>query len=435
MHSARSAAAQILKQVWVKKRSLTQAIPEFCKYLPPEEISLTKALCFGVIRHQETLSDAIEPLLNNPFRSKDKDILALLLIGAYQLSAMRTPEYAAIDSCVTACRELKKEWACSLTNAILRKYQSQLDIWPSKYSEQVASEHPEWLYNKIRFRWPEYADEILTANNQEPPLCLRVNQQQISRDDYATKLEAADLAYRLGDYGDEAIYLLDRKQDVQTLPGFAEGEISVQDEAPQLSAQLLDLQPGQRVLDACAAPGGKTCHILETEPALEKLIAVDIDASRLKRVKENLQRLQLTADCVAADISKLDKWWDGQAFDRILCDAPCSATGVIRRHPDIKYLRRESDIQKLSNLQLKILQNLWQCLKPGGILLYATCSIMPEENNALIKRFLAQQSDCQAIKLDTDFGIPTEHGRQLLPQTHGHDGFYYAKLQKLASQG
>ena len=428
--SARAAAALILRQVWVENQSLSQATPNLSKHLPPEELSLTKALCFGVLRQQESLQAVILPLLSRPVRPKDKDILALLLIGAYQIHAMRTPDYAAIDSCVNACRELKKTWACGLVNAVLRTFQQQATTLFSQLTPQQQSQHPDWLYNKILFRWPEQAEAILAANNQEPPLCLRINQRQTSRESYLKKLEHAGICAHAGRFSATAIYLDDKPRDITQLPGFAEGEISVQDEAPQCSVPLLELAPGQRVLDACAAPGGKTCHIAESEPALAGLIAIDIDKNRLQRVEENLQRLRLSAHCIAADVSKLDSWWDGQAFDRILCDAPCSATGVIRRHPDIKYLRREADINQLAKLQLQILQSLWQCLKPGGILLYATCSIMPEENDWVIRAFSALESGCEVLEFAADFGIATRFGRQLFPQPQGHDGFYYAKLYK-----
>jgi 16S rRNA (cytosine967-C5)-methyltransferase len=424
---ARTAAALALQQVIVQRTSLTSAIDEQSKHLLTSDISLFKAIVFGVMRHFETLSQALQPLLDKPLRNKDKDIYALLLIGAYQLKHMRTPDYAAIDSCVKAGKALKKPWAAGLINAVLRRFQLQGDI---AESDQVKSEHPLWLYNAIVSAWPDNATDIFSANNTEPPLCIRVNSQQISRNDYLAKLISKGIPAEKGEYSPTAIYLPDKPANIVDLPGFADGECSVQDEAPQLSAFLLDLAPGQRVLDACAAPGGKTCHILETEPQLKELVAVDHDEKRLVRVKENLARLHLHATCIAADILDTDAWWDGQQFDRILCDAPCSATGVIRRHPDIKFLRMESDILKLRSLQLQILQSLWQALKPGGILLYATCSILPEENSKVVGRFCQQHSDCEEITIPLDCGIVQEHGRQLFPQPGAHDGFFYAKLKK-----
>ncbi len=426
----RSCAALAIKEVLVKQRSLDTAIESACKHLQTTELSLCKAICFGVFRHFETLSSCIDKLIDKPIRNKDKDIYALLLIGAYQLSAMRTPEYAAIDSCVKSSKELKKPWGSGLINAVLRKYQDRHQTLIDSLSPQITSEHPQWLYENISLAWPEHAEDIFTVNNQQPPLCIRVNIQKISRKDYLDKLESVGITASVGEYSPTAIYIADKPQDITELPGFNDGECSVQDEAPQLSAFLLDLSPDQRVLDACAAPGGKTCHILETQPQLKKLTAIDLDAGRLERVTENLQRLQLTAHCIAADIIDLDSWWDGKPFDRILCDAPCSATGVIRRHPDIKKLRRPEDINKLAEIQLTILQTLWQCLKPGGILLYATCSILPDENAKLVNLFCTMENSCEEITITENYGIVTEYGRQLFPKAGAHDGFYYARLKK-----
>jgi len=426
----RSCAALAIKEVLVKQHSLDPAVENICKHLQTSDVSLCKAICFGVMRHYQTLAASIDALIDKPMRNKDKDIYALLLIGAYQLSAMRTPEYAAIDSCVKASKELKKQWASGLINAVLRKYQDQHETLADSHNPQILSEHPEWLFGKINKSWPDHAADIFAANNQQPPLCIRVNTRQISRDDYLKKLQEEGIDCHVGEHSLTSIYLQDKPQDITELPGFTQGECSVQDEAPQLSAFLLDLSAGQRVLDACAAPGGKTCHILETEPELKEVLAIDHDTNRLQRVSENLQRLNLTATCIAADIVDLEKWWDGKAFDRILCDVPCSATGVIRRHPDIKLLRRPDDIKQLAELQLTILQTLWQCLKPGGILLYATCSILPDENTNLIKQFSTLENSCEEITITENYGIVTEFGRQLFPQDGAHDGFYYAKLRK-----
>ena len=424
---ARALAAMALQQVLVQRVSLNTAIEDGCEHLLSSELSFFKALCFGVIRHFGSLSAQLQPLLDKPLRNKDKDIFALLLIGAFQLDYLRTPDYASIDSCVKACRALKKDWAANLVNAVLRRYQQQPR---PALSAQIASEHPAWLFNAIQQSWPEHAKAIITANNAEPPLCIRVNIQRTSRDAWCQKLDVIGIHYSLGALSPCAVYLLDKPADITTLPGFAEGEFSVQDEAPQLSAFLLDLASGQRVLDACAAPGGKTCHILETEPLIKELVAIDVDASRLKRVEENLSRLHLQAFCKAADITDLDSWWDGNPFDRILCDVPCSATGVIRRHPDIRWLRRPEDIATLQALQLKILATLWSTLHTGGILLYATCSILPDENRDVIHQFLKLEKNAELMSFPFDCGLEQPTGRQLLPQTDGPDGFYYARLKK-----
>jgi 16S rRNA (cytosine967-C5)-methyltransferase len=342
---------------------------------------------------------------------------------------MRIPDYAASDSCIKASKALKKPWGAGLINAVLRQIGDESVI---KNNLLVDSEHPLWLFQAIRSAWGEQAETIFSANNAEPPLCLRVNSQKISRDAYMEKLLAQGLGCNRGEHSLTSIYLHDKPKNISDLPGFKEGECSVQDEAPQLSAFLLPLEKGLRVLDACAAPGGKTCHLLETEPQLAQLLAVDIEPGRLLRVQENLQRLHLHADCMAADIAQPAQWWDGQVFDRILCDVPCSATGVIRRHPDIKYLRRAEDIAALSEVQFNIVNALWPTLKPGGFLLYATCSILPQENEHVIARFLASHNDAQEQTLALDCGLAVSHGRQLFPQIQGHDGFYYALLKKSA---
>ena len=260
-------------------------------------------------------------------------------------------------------------------------------------------------------------------------MTLRVNQQRQSRANYLTTLQTAGIEAKATTVSADGVQLL-KARGVDALPGFAEGQLSVQDEAAQLAAQLLQLEPGQRVLDACCAPGGKTCHILECEPKLDALVALDIDESRLERVKENFERLNVKATLVAADAAATDQWWDGQLFDRILLDAPCSATGVIRRHPDIKLLRKPDDITHLAQLQAELLDALWPLLKSGGKLLYATCSVLPEENDASITGFIVRQSDAEVIPIAAEVGMQTPVGRQLLPTMGGHDGFYYALLSK-----
>src|SRR5690606_6048456 len=265
-----------------------------------------------------------------------------------------------------------------------------------------------------------------------PPLILRVNRRHGSREAYLEELRAAGLAAEPCTFGADGIRLL-QPCDVTTLPGFAEGRVSVQDEAAQLAADLLELAPGQRVLDACAAPGGKTCHLLEREAQLAEMIALDAEPQRLARVRENLDRLHLDAMLVAADGRDTAAWWDGKPFQRILLDAPCSATGVIRRHPDIKLTRQAEDISALARLQGELLDALWPTLEVGGILVYATCSVLPEENSANISAFLARTPGARELDIAGDFGLKQAHGRQLLPQPEGHDGFYYARLMKIAA--
>ena len=424
---ARRTAALAIRDVVVHQHSLDNALAEHSAGLADNDAALAQALAFGVLRHYQTLATGIDALLEKPVRRKDFAVYALMLIGAWQLQAMRMPPYAAIDSVVRASKALKKPWASGLINAVLRRFQKTPD---TPFDEQVASEHPDWLYRAIQQAWPEQAGAIFAANNQQPPLCLRINCRQTSRQDYLQQLTQAGINATAGRFSADAVYLADKPADITALPGFADGFFSVQDEAPQLAAMLLNAEPGMHILDACAAPGGKTCHILERLDNRAELVAVDIDPHRLERVRQNLDRLQLSATLKAADISRPQSWWDGRPFDRILADVPCSATGVIRRHPDIKLLRRADDIAALAERQYRILQTLWPMLAPGGILLYATCSILPQENSDIIARFLAHNNDAGEIAIKADCGIVSPHGRQLLPQTAGHDGFYYAALKK-----
>jgi 16S rRNA (cytosine967-C5)-methyltransferase len=413
--------------------SLSQQIPLFEQQLSERERPLFRQLCYGVLRAYPKLQAICQQLLSKPLKAKDSDILMLLMLGIYQLSETRVPDHAAVNATVAATRALKKPWAKGLANGILRQWQRRSTELLGKLDDAAQQAHPRWLYQAINAAWPERASAIFNANNQHPPMCLRVNSRHLTASEYAVKLREQGIDAESCQFAGQGLRLA-QPLSVDQLPGFADGWVSVQDEAPQLSAGLLSLAAGQRVLDACCAPGGKSCHILESEPALEALIAVDIDQSRLARVQQNLDRLKLSATLLSGDAANPDGWWDGQAFDRILCDVPCSATGVIRRNPDIKLHRTAADISQLAALQLAIVKALWQTLKPGGQLLYATCSVLPEENEQLVASFCQQQADAQPIAIDAEWGIAGHFGRQLLPTINGHDGFYYALIGKLSSK-
>ena len=425
----RAAAAQTVAAVCAGGQSLERQLARVEPSVRERDRALLRELCYGSLRWHPQLTALIGPLLQKPLKKSDADIEQLLIIGAYQLLHTRIPAHAAINSAVEAARALNKKWAAGLVNAVLRKLQREQVAMLEQLDEAPRHAHPQWLWQRLRAAWPEQSAAIAAANNDYPPMCLRVNALHTSRETYLQALTAADIGAAPCALAGQGIRL-QSPTDVTSLPGFAEGWLSVQDEAAQLAAELLDAQPQQRVLDACCAPGGKTCHILEKQPGLRELVALDVDAGRLQRVEANLQRLQLSAQVVVGDAAAPEQWWDGQPFDRILLDAPCSGTGVIRRHPDIKLLRSESDIAKLAQLQYRLLQALWPLLLPGGVLLYATCSIMPDENTRVLERFLADTGNARELVIEAGWGIAQPVGRQLLPSIGGCDGFYYARLQK-----
>ena len=430
----RLAAAKALAAVLNGKASLNSSLPVQLDKVEDRDRGFTQDLAFGTARWQPRLSALAAKLLQKPFKAADADVEALLLVGLYQLLYTRVPAHAAIGETVGCAEKLKKPWAKALLNAVLRRAQRESEtlLAELEHDPVVRTAHPRWLQKSLKAFWPEQWEAICAANNAHPPMILRVNRRHHSRDAYLPLLVGAAINATPCVYSTDGI-VLEVAADVRSLPGFAEGWISVQDEAAQLAADLLDLAPGQRVLDACCAPGGKTCHILEVEKDLAGVVAVDLEAKRLVRVRENLARLGLNADLIAADGRDTATWWDGKPFQRILLDAPCSATGVIRRHPDIKLTRQPDDIAALAVLQGELLDALWPTLEVGGILLYATCSTLPTENTEVIQAFLARTSGARELDLATSAGIKQPHGRQLLAQEGGHDGFYYAKLIKIAA--
>lgn len=427
----RKSSAQVLLRVIIDGQSLTTALDSALPQIPEQQDrAFIQALCFGVCRTYHRLNFILEQLLSKPLRNKDQDIRILMLLGLYQLMYMRVKPHAAVSETVAAAG--KKSWAKSLINAVLRQFQREQDkLLESVEQTSIAirHSHPDWMATMLEQQWPEQAATILSANNQPAPMVLRVNLLQGSRNDYLQLLAENGIQGVAHDYCESAI-VLQRAVPVESLPGFAQGKVSVQDTAAQLAAQLLDVQPGHAVLDLCAAPGGKTAAILERQPQLKSMLAVDVDADRLLRVQENLGRLRLQADILAADAAEPRLWAEQRLFDRILLDAPCSALGVIRRHPDIKLLRRADDITALIKVQAAILDAAWTLLKPGAKLLYATCSVLKSENEAQIAAFLQRHRDATEIKMAADWGVDRPFGRQILTGDQGMDGFYYALLQK-----
>lgn len=426
MSEARFLAAKVIQAV-SDGQSLANCLENRLSTLKdPRDRAFVQAVVYGVCRFYFRLDVILSQLLVKPMREKDSDVHALLLAGLYQLIYMRIPEHAVVAETVNAAQLLKKAWARGFINAILREYlrKSARIIATIDEKEEARYAHPLWLIEKIKKAWPQHFEAILTANNAHPPLSLRVNQKQLTREAYLRQLPEAKAIPET-----TSGIILDTKLPIEKIPGFQTGEISVQDGAAQFAAPCLMPKPSERILDACAAPGGKLLHLLEMEPSLT-CVAIEKDPNRLVRIRENLMRTNLSATLICADAKDVDTWWDGQLFDRILLDAPCSASGVIRRHPDIKLLRQPNDISALTEEQSMLLDALWPLLKPAGVLLYVTCSIFPEENQVLLANFLRNHPEACEDKINATWGHPVAIGRQILPGDGNMDGFYYARLLK-----
>jgi len=423
-----------LQQVLIKGRSLVVA-KSAADVLESRDRGLAMELVNGVLRWRWKLDFLLNQFLKKPLRNKDHDVKLLLLMALYELVELNTPDYAVVNEAVSASKALGKQWAKGMINGVLRNFiRDQDDCLRKMESNQEAYySHPYWLIALLKEDWPDHWQAILIANNQRPPLWLRVNAAQNNAVVSKLLLDARVLSSSQHPLALQALKL-EQGVDVTSLPGFAQGAVSVQDAGAQLAATLLDVKKGQTVLDLCAAPGGKTCHVLELEPDIKSMTAVELEEKRMLRVRENLARLNFEAELIVADASE-DSWWDGKLFDRILVDAPCSSTGVIRRHPDIKSLRWEEDIKSLVIIQQKILQQAWQMLKPGGKLLYVTCSVLRQENEAQITELLSTHKDALELNLIADdggdWGVAVKYGRQLLPGENDNDGFYFCCLTKL----
>ena len=428
MPEVRAAAARCLQAV-ANGQSLSRELPRWEQKVKFEQRPLLRELCYGTLRFYPLLDAVVSQCIKKPVKDKDLDLHMLLCLGVYQLDYMRIADHACINTTVNAVRKLKKDWAKGLTNAVLRRFQRERDTLLGNLSEAEACAHPDWLHQAIIEAWPEQAEAIFAANNSHPPLCLRNNATRQTRDAYLEQLTAAELAASPCAFATDGIRLA-KPVDVSKLPAFEDGAASVQDESAQLCAELLQPQAGMRILDACAAPGGKSGHLLEATGGELSLTCLDIDDSRLLRVQDNLERLDFSAELMAGDAARPEQWWDNELFDQILLDAPCSASGVVRRNPDIKLHRLSTDIDTLAATQLRLLKALWPTLKPGGRLLYATCSILPPENTGVVEAFLNEEPNAKHCPIAADWGLEQRVGRQLLPQADGHDGFYYAVLEK-----
>jgi 16S rRNA (cytosine967-C5)-methyltransferase len=416
-----------------KGESLTQQLASdeagLSRLQPPDQ-SLAKALAFGALRHYPRWQVLMDAAMNRPLKRSETVVRAILAIGMYQLLESRIPAHAAVSETVGAVHLLDKGWAKGLVNAVLRRVQREPE-WVTETLSRTpwaAVDLPQWLWSQWRRAWPDDFRRVVTGSNMQPPMTLRVNRRHLSAQEYLVQLQERELEGRLHPLAADAV-VLEEPVHVTALPGFEEGWVSVQDAAAQLAVDALDPQPGDYILDACAAPGGKTCHLLERCPDA-RVVAADVDQERMRRVDENLQRLSLEAQQVLADLTQPPEAWASEPFDRILLDAPCSATGVIRRHPDIKVLRRLADIEPLVEVQSKLLDSLWPLLKPGGRLLYATCSTLPQENEQQVEAFLLRHTDARVVPLPWPPGLPARLGWQSCPGWQFMDGFYYAAIIK-----
>ena len=414
-----------MENVVEQGKSLTTVLPEFQRTVNEKDQSLLQELSFGCLRTLPHLQWIISQLMAKPFNGKQRILHYLIMVGLYQIIYSRIPAHAAVAETVNGAISLKRPQLKGVINGVLRQFTRQQTTLEELFQlQEERFLHPDWLVERIKHAYSEQWQTILTANNQKPPMWLRVNRNYQTPATYLTLLEQIGIKGETHLEYPDAIRLI-TPCSAAVLPGFSQGWVSIQDASAQTCAQLLAPENNELILDLCAAPGGKTTHILEIAPQVH-VVAVDVDPIRLQRINENLQRLNLSANVICGDGLHPEQWINNLQFDRILLDAPCSATGVIRRHPDIKWLRRDSDINELVTLQKSILKAIWPYLKQGGTLVYATCSILPEENSLQIADFLSKH--CDAILQET--GSSLSPGWQKLPEIDGGDGFFYAKIVK-----
>ena len=426
----RALAARSLAEVAMRGASLREVMERNApKLRDPRDRALLMALLSEGARWWLRFDAAIDQLLEKSLRHKDPAIHALLVLGLVQLEVLQLQDYAAVAATVEATRALKRPQLAGLVNAVLRRWQRERESLIARLDAkpQTRHAHPKWLAKALARDWPEQSEAVMAADNVEPPLMLRVNRRRIARDALLAQFEAAGYAASSHPWLADAL-VLPHSSDVTRMPGFEEGLFAVQDGAAQVAADLAELRDGMRVLDACAAPGGKACHLLERADI--DLTALEVDAKRGERIRQNLMRLRLDAKIVIGDAGAPGSWWKRQPFDRILIDAPCSATGVLRRRPDVRLHRRESDIAAMHEQQRRILSALWPLLAPGGRLVYITCSVLRAENEVIVGELLAQQQDARALAFTLPAGQVANIGWQILPGEGDLDGMYYAVVEK-----
>jgi 16S rRNA (cytosine967-C5)-methyltransferase len=432
--NTRELAAHVVDGVVSHGMSLPNALDQsLSTNLSTENLSFVKALSFGTLRWYYRLDFMLDHLLTKPIRNKEHFIKMLTLVGLYQLAYMRVAPHAAVSATVDGVGN--KFWAKGLINGVLRNFQRQQDQLEQQADQNLLTKtaHPAWMVDAFQRSWQSRAETLLLNNNQLPPMVLRVNRLKVDRDNYLNKLEQVGIAGQRSSVSVDGI-VLDKPVDVAVLPDFEQGAVYVQDTAAQLVAHFLDVNNGQRVADLCAAPGGKAIHVLELCPELGELVAIDIDSERVKMITSNARRCDVSMTLKCADATDLESWWDGVLFDRVMLDVPCSGTGVIRRHPDIKLLRQASDIAALVKRQRELLEAGWKITAPGGIMLYTTCSVLPEENTEQIAWFLNTYNDADEWPIEQLNDVvdvqQVTPGSQILSGTQGMDGFFYGRIRK-----
>jgi 16S rRNA (cytosine967-C5)-methyltransferase len=428
-----AAAARVVAAVSENGESLDDALDRCEAGVETSSMAAIQALAYGTVRWYPRIDFWASQLLEAGTKPKPQ-VRALLAVGVHQLAFSSHPPHAIVDQAVEAARELGQPRAAGLINAVLRRFLREQQALNAATDKVPAARfaHPSWWVELIRRDWPDEWAQVLEANNQPPPMWLRVNRRKTSRSAYVDALREASIAAEISEYASDAV-LLQTALPVNALPGFERGVVSVQDAGAQLAADLLEVRDRMRVLDACAAPGGKTCHLLERADL--DVVAIDRSAARLAQLEQNLRRLGLSASVIEGDAADTARWWDGQPFERVLLDAPCTASGVIRRHPDVKLRRRPADIESLQREQLRLLRTLWPVLATAGRLLYVTCSILRAENEEVIRLFREAEPAARLVPISASFGPPGKRvmagaGVQILPGAAGMDGFYYACLEK-----
>ncbi len=425
--TVRAHAAEIINALQNQQSNLDALLKKHGNNLNPNDRKLLQSICYGICREWFHLEEIESHLLDKPLKARDQILSAVVRCGIYELGWMGSKEHAVVSEYVDVTLTAGRPWARGLINAVLRQFiRKKSELKMERHSKQTLWNHPTWLIDTIQTSWPDYWEQILVENNVHPPMTLRVNRRKLVRDDYIESLQTQGIESEAGSSPDSV--RLKEPMSVHAIPGFTEGLVSVQDESSQWASIILNPSSNERILDACAAPGGKTCHLIEIADA--DITALDVSEQRLSRIKENLVRLGLRANLKAADASHTDSWWDQRPFDAILLDLPCSATGVIRRHPDVRLMRSESSLKSLLGMQSMILDATWETLKVGGRLLITTCSILPKENQHQIKKFLERHPNASLEPIQNIPGIDTGFGIQHFPIHSGGDGFFYALLVK-----